>query len=447
MSNKSKIRWDKIAWKRVIPAAILILLVLYLIISLIVGLFKGGKGNSGTKDNSNGMTICSLNNKQTLQAVNGEDKTHVVVMKDYNFYGENLNIYNGVYDRNNLNTISNIGDSFELVDLCSDKKYSFDIEDKVDGQINLGQLDAGFYAVYIKSGDKISRVYMDRTILTNNTLYTVTRNGTRKKVELLANKTLFDGNKATESLLDQPYLYIRVTEEPASSTETGLDSDYDIVISIAPSLTQDGISLVGEEEWGIVEAKELWDVATELKNKLAEKGIKAKVLKDAYDASFEDGGSFYGINGTVDKAYKSGAKYFIFLDMAVWDGGIGTYYSGFSKGSFAASIHKKLVNIELLRDTQISASEISAGANESLGKFDEEYEIREAGGKVLGAGTYSETSKANESFAANSIYGINTVKIVTNNIKSSGSTDTFKEKKLEIAGAIADGIMEYLTNN
>ena len=101
----------------------------------------------------------------------------------------------------------------------------------------------------------------------------------------------------------------------------------------------------------------------------------------------------------------------------------------------------------MLRDTQISASEISAGANESLGKFDEEYEIREAGGKVLGAGTYSETSKANESFAANSIYGINTVKIVTNNIKSSGSTDTFKEKKLEIAGAIADGIMEYLTNN
>lgn len=437
MANRKSIRWNRIAWKRVVPAGILILLLFYLFISLIVGLLKGGTGK-----NSSDFTICSLNGKQTLQAVKKEDRTHSVLVKDFNFYGESLNLYSEPYNRNDIASVSFEGDKFVLVDLCTDKKFEFEIGALIDSQINLGQLEAGFYSVYLKSGDQMNRVYLDRTLLSNNTIYTVSRNASRFKIELLANRTLFDNAKSSESVLDQPYLYLKVTEEPASSEVAS--NDYDIAISIAPALIRGGVSLVGEQNYGITEAKELWDVAEELKSKLEEAGLKVRICKDSYDVPFNDGGSYYGLNGVLDKAYSSKAKYFIYLDMGVWDGGTGTFYSHFAAGNLARTIHGKLMDIGLFSDSHLIRSAVDTGDYPELGKFDDEYEIREAGGIATGAGTYSDVSAANAPFAAENIFGLNTVKIVTNNIKSKGSTDTFKEKKAEIATAIYDGLMEYL---
>lgn len=432
MAKGKKIRWDRIAWKRVIPAGILLFLALYFVISLIVGLFS-------RPSTSDIYTICNLSGKQTLKAIGKEDRSNAVVVKDYNFYGENLNLWTEAYDRNSLDTISFAGDSYVLVDLCSNRTHEFEISSAVDGQIDLSKLESGFYAVYVKQGDKASRVYVDHTILNKNVIYTVTRNATRTRVELIANRKQFDSVKSKESVLDQPYLYLKVTEEAASSVD-GAEDNYDVVISIAPALTMDKISLVGEKQYGITEAKELWDVAQELKTKLQEQGLKVRILKDAYDAPYNNGGAFYGTDGVLNRAYDSGARYFIYLDMGTWDGETGTYHSSFAAGSLAESIHNELVNIGLMKSSQFKASNTDK-ANGSF--YDEDYEIREAGGIVLGAGTYSDASAANMDFAGENIYGINTVKIVTNNVRSQSGVNTWKAKKDQIAQAICDGIMKY----
>ena len=433
MAKNSRKAIRKIAWKRVIPAGILLILAVYFVISLIVSLFTGGK-------NTDIYTICSLNGKQTLKAVGAEDRENVILVKDYNFYGENLNIYSSAYDRNSLDEISFTGDSYVLADLCSSKTYEFEISAAVDGQIDLAKLEAGFYAVYLKQGETVSRVYLDRTILNNNIIHTVTHGSIRKKIEVIANRKQFDSVDAKQSVLDQPFVYIKVTEEPVSA-ETAV-TDYDIVISLAPSLTMDHVSLVGEQANGITEASELWNVAIELRDKLQEKGYKVMVLKDSYNAAYTAGGAFYGIGGTLDKAYGSGAKYFIFLDMGVWGGETGVWHSGFAEGAMAASIFEELQNIGLLKEGQVNPSSLDTTAT---GSYDEDYEIREAGGKVLGAGTYSEASQSNASFAADNIKGIETVKIVTTNITDSSSVSLWNEKKSQVADAIIRGIEKYYT--
>ncbi|MBR0386096.1 MAG: hypothetical protein IJI05_06095 [Erysipelotrichaceae bacterium] len=433
MAKKSKIRWNRIAWKRVIPAGILLILVLYFIISLIVGLFTGGKS-------SNIYTVCNLNGKQTLKAVGQEDHSSVTLVKDYKFYGEHLNFYVESYDRSSLETVIPQADSIVLADLCSNKQYEFEMQSAVDGQIDLAQLTPGFYAVYLKSGEKLSRIYLDRTILTNNVIHTVTRKSLRTRVEIIANRKQFDSPEARQSVLDQPYVYLKVTEEAVSS-DTAADIDYDIVISIAPALTMDHISLVGDSGNGITEAEELWSVATELKNTLAENGYKVKMLKDAYNAPYLSGGAFYGTDGVLNRAYDSKAKYFIYLDMGIWGGEVGVYHSGFALGKLSESIFGELNTIGLLNGQQLTASSLESTNH---GTYDEDYEIREAGGVVLGAGTYSETSVANSGFAGHNIYGIETVKIVTTDITDASSVSLWREKKSQVAQAIYRGIASYL---
>ena len=438
MANKksSSIRWDRIAWKRVIPALVLLLLVIYLIISLIVGLFHREK----TPDI---YTIGNMNAKQTLQAVQNEKRDDPVLIKDYNFYGESLNLFyeNYVKGDNQINLSDQTVTLIDMID--NNNKASFEISrNNIDNQINLGNLKEGFYSVYINDGSKDQRVYFDHTLVTNNTMYTVTRNNSRMVVEMIANKKLFDAADAEESVLDQAYLYIKVTKEEADKDGNTTNNDYDVVIMSSPALTERGVSVVGEEANGLVEGEELYNVAEQLVAILKEKGLRVQNLKPGagYDAHL-----FYGEGGLAHDAYKSKAKYFIYLDMTNLDYERGTIYSGYSSGTMPKYLHDKLMEIGLFAsENYLYASELYPGVAEDPSYFDGEYEIRETGGTVLGAAKYSESSAENASFAANNIYGINTVKICTTNIYATYSVNEWNNCKDKVAQAIADGFLEYL---
>ncbi len=440
MAKKSTgIPWNKIAWKRVIPLAVLLLLIIYLILSLFISAISPKKPDN----KGNSFTLCSLNAKQTKQAIENEDRANPVAVVDYNFYGESLNLYYASYDRNMETSQTMDGQKVALIDMCSDKKYEFDISKYVDSQITLGQLQPGFYSVYVVKGETYSRVYMGRNLTSNNTITTVTRNNERMKVELIANKKLFDEENATESVLDQPYLYIKVTKVETSA-EAVENTDYDIVVFSAPALTETGVSTVGEADNGIVEADELFAVAQEIVQQLTDKGLRVKLLKDQADVST----MYYGNGGIANQAYNSKAKYMIYLDMTNLDYEIRTLHTAYSDDRFAAPIFAKLKGIGLYtEDYQNDYADRGTGDNEALGVFDTEYEIRELGGIVLGAGTYSTSSAVNASFAAKSVYGINTLKICTTNIWSASSVATWNEKKASVATAVVDGVMEYLSNN
>ena len=439
----------KIAWKRVIPLSVLALLVIYLVLSLLVSLiFQPGSGEKPDKKNNDTskVTICSLNAKQTTKALENEDRENVVEVKDYNFYGESLNLYYDTYSRQTYKSNSLAGEKIVLIDMCSDKKISFDISSNVDSQINIGKLEPGFYSVYIQSGaegaETYTRVFASHAITSNNIIYSVLRNGERLRVQIVADKTYFDGEKDTESKLDKAYMYLNVTSEKA---EEATSTDYDIVIATAPALLRNDVSTVGENYNGIVEAEELWAVAQQIVDELNSKGYRVKMLKDSYDENI----LYYGNNGVAYKAYKSNAKYFIYLDMTNYDADMGVKYTGYSAGNLAASIYDKLVSIGLYdgnRNYELYPCTQEEGNDPALGMFDIEYEIRELGGVVTGAGQYSETSQINASFASKNIYGVNTIKIVTTNIYDSSNVARWNERKEAIANAIIEGLEAYLNN-
>ncbi len=422
-TKKKKLR---IKWKTAVPALICLILFVYLCVSLLVGLFTAsGKDIDIYK-------IGNLSGKKTLEVVNREDRQNPVLVKDYNFYGESLNLYFDTYSQTIKNSETLNGKDVVLKDLLNDKNViKFEkMTAKIDNQIRLENIPDGFYALYLQEGDTTSRLYYNSVISYDNIIYTVRRNGNSKKVELIGDKTLFDSDK-NKDVLDNNYLYLKVT-----TVNDEENKQYDIAISTAPALVYEGVSLEGVEENGIVEAQELYDIAQKIKTSLEQKGLKIIILKDEYNQDI----SFYGTGGVLNKAYNSKAKYMLHLDMDEY-GNKSLLYSSYSSGLLAKAVFN-----DLFKDTTIYPSneylQQCALADDNIN--DLQYEIREAGGVVLAAGTYSESSQKNFSFAGNNKFGIDTIQIITTNINDDVDVAAWQQNKEKVAAAIVQGICDFL---
>ena len=427
---KNAIDWKRLNWKRVIPLLVLIFLIFYLLISLIVGLLT-------KKPTPEIYKICNLNSKKTLQVIQKEDRNNPVVLNDYNFYGESINLYYKSYDRNMPSSDTLGGEMLALVDLCTGTETKFDITDKVDGGIQISQLKDGFYSVYSVVNENYRRVYMPTNIYVNNTAYSVTRDGKRIKAELIANTAQFDAEGQTESVLDRSYLYIKVTSEEV--TEATID--YDVAIITAPALLQTNVSLDGEHANGIIEGVELWAVAETVRDKLEAEGLKVRIAKDAHNEQI----LYYGEGGLANRIYSGNNKYAIMLDMTTANSEVNAIYSAYSSDKFAAPMYRRLAELGFYKEdgSQLKASS-SATSKDDGTRYDSDWEVRELGGKVLGAGSYSETSRKNASFSADSIFGVNAVKLTVLNIKDAEAVGRWKESRDAIANAIAEGILETI---
>ncbi|MGI6608859.1 MAG: hypothetical protein ACOX1F_07835 [Erysipelotrichaceae bacterium] len=418
----------KIKWHVAIPAFIALIVCSYLLITLLISLFT-------PKDNLDIYTIGNLTGKKTLEIVKNEDRSNPILLKDYNFYGESLNLYFESYEDGIAKSDTLNGKSVVLKDMInSNNVITFnDLTRDVDNQVSLYELKPGFYSLYIVDGNTTYRAYYQSVLSYNNTFYTVTRNGKNYKVEIIADKQLFDEvnsdkRKPLVDVLDQNYIYINVTvaeEYP----------QYDIALSTSPALTMTGISLVGEKVGDFIEAEQVYELALKIKAQLEAKGLKVLILKDEYGQNIQ----YYGKEGILDKAYKSGVKYMLHLDMDIY-GNTGIMYANRSSGELAKNIFKYI-----MEDTNIYPDEkylykCDAGDN---GVTDLQYEIREAGGAALSAGTFSESSKTN-TFALNNKYGINTIQIVTTNMSDHKEISLWKNQKDKVADAIVKGILEYL---
>jgi N-acetylmuramoyl-L-alanine amidase len=395
---------------------------------MIVGLFT-------PKDNYDIYTIGNYNGKKTLEIINEEDRSNPILIKDYNFYGESLNLYFESYgdDITKSNTLN--GKTVVLKDLINTNNVITlgDLTRDVDNQIDLSKLTPGFYSLYIVDGDVTYRAYYQSVLSYNNTFYTVSRYNKNYKIEIIADKQLFDEvntdkRKPLVDVLDQNYIYIKVTvaeEYP----------QYDIAISTSPALTMTGISLVGEEIGDFVEAEQMYELALKVKAELEAKGLKVLILKDEYDQDIQ----YYGKGGTLEKAYKSGAKYMIHLDMDYY-GNTGIMFANRSSGRLAKAIFN-----HIFEDTNIFHNEnyLFKCDVDDNGVTDLQYEIREAGGVALSAGTFSESAQTN-TFAFNNKYGIDTIQIVTTNMSDGEEISLWNQQKDKVASAIVKGILEYL---
>lgn len=419
----------KIKWKNVILAALCLILFLYLIISLLISLF------SGTNKDVDIYKIADFSGNKTLQIINSEDRSNSIEVKDYGFYGESLDLYFSNYSLSMPKNDTLNGKTVVLKDLIDDKNIiTFEnLTNEIDNQIKLDELKDGFYSIYLQNGEVLSRLFYSSVLSYDNVFYTVRRDGQIKKIELIADKSLFDYQKKKETVnvLDNNYLYLKVSTVAADQS-----SQYDIAISTAPALVYDGVSLTGVEDNGIVESEQLYQLALDIKAQLESKGLKVLLIKDTHDQDI----AFYGNGGVLNKAYSSKAKLFIHLDMDEY-GDKAVLYSSKSSSQLASAIFTGLMNDCNIyeNDQYLLASSLTEDGNN-----DAQFEIREAGGKLLAAATYSENSQNNKSFAYDNRYGMNAVDVILTNINEADDVANFLNNKDKIVTSIVSGICSYL---
>lgn len=419
----------KIKWKNVILAALCLILFLYLIISLLISLF------SGSNKDVDIYKIADFSGNKTLQIINSEDRSNSIEVKDYSFYGESLDLYFSNYSLSMPKSDTLNGKTVVLKDLIDDKNIiTFEnLTNEIDNQIKLDELKDGFYSIYLQNGEVLSRLFYSSVLSYDNVFYTVRRDGQIKKIELIADKSLFDYQKKKETVnvLDNNYLYLKVSTVAADQS-----SQYDIAISTAPALVYEGVSLTGVEDNGIVESEQLYQLALDIKAQLESKGLKVLLIKDTHDQDI----AFYGNGGVLNKAYSSKAKLFIHLDMDEY-GDKAVLYSSKSSSQLASAIFTGLLNDCNIyeNDQYLLASSLTEDGNN-----DAQFEIREAGGKLLAAATYSENSQNNKSFAYDNRYGMNAVDVILTNINEADDVANFLNNKDKIVTSIVSGICSYL---
>ena len=419
----------KIKWKNVILAALCLILFLYLIISLLISLF------SGSNKDVDIYKIADFSGNKTLQIINSEDRSNSIEVKDHGFYGESLDLYFSNYSLSMPKNDTLNGKTVVLKDLIDDKNIiTFEnLTNEIDNQIKLDELKDGFYSIYLQNGEVLSRLFYSSVLSYDNVFYTVRRDGQIKKIELIADKSLFDYQKKKETVnvLDNNYLYLKVSTVAADQS-----SQYDIAISTAPALVYEGVSLTGVEDNGIVESEQLYQLALDIKAQLESKGLKVLLIKDTHDQDI----AFYGNGGVLNKAYSSKAKLFIHLDMDEY-GDKAVLYSSKSSSQLASAIFTGLLNDCNIyeNDQYLLASSLTEDGNN-----DAQFEIREAGGKLLAAATYSENSQNNKSFAYDNRYGMNAVDVILTNINEADDVANFLNNKEKIVTSIVSGICSYL---
>ena len=419
----------KIKWKNVILAALCLILFLYLIISLLISLF------SGSNKDVDIYKIADFSGNKTLQIINSEDRSNSIEVKDYSFYGESLDLYFSNYSLSMPKSDTLNGKTVVLKDLIDDKNIiTFEnLTNEIDNQIKLDELKDGFYSIYLQNGEVLSRLFYSSVLSYDNVFYTVRRDGQIRKIELIADKSLFDYQKKKETVnvLDNNYLYLKVSTVAADQS-----SQYDIAISTAPALVYEGVSLTGVEDNGIVESEQLYQLALDIKAQLESKGLKVLLIKDTHDQDI----AFYGNGGVLNKAYSSKAKLFIHLDMDEY-GDKAVLYSSKSSSQLASAIFTGLLNDCNIyeNDQYLLASSLTEDGNN-----DAQFEIREAGGKLLAAATYSENSQNNKSFAYDNRYGMNAVDVILTNINEADDVANFLNNKDKIVTSIVSGICSYL---
>ena len=419
----------KIKWKNVILAALCLILFLYLIISLLISLF------SGSNKDVDIYKIADFSGNKTLQIINSEDRSNSIEVKDHGFYGESLDLYFSNYSLSMPKNDTLNGKTVVLKDLIDDKNIiTFEnLTNEIDNQIKLDELKDGFYSIYLQNGEVLSRLFYSSVLSYDNVFYTVRRDGQIKKIELIADKSLFDYQKKKETVnvLDNNYLYLKVSTVAADQS-----SQYDIAISTAPALVYEGVSLTGVEDNGIVESEQLYQLALDIKAQLESKGLKVLLIKDTHDQDI----AFYGNGGVLNKAYSSKAKLFIHLDMDEY-GDKAVLYSSKSSSQLASAIFTGLMNDCNIyeNDQYLLASSLTEDGNN-----DAQFEIREAGGKLLAAATYSENSQNNKSFAYDNRYGMNAVDVILTNINEADDVANFLNNKDKIVTSIVSGICSYL---
>ncbi|MFI3284196.1 MAG: N-acetylmuramoyl-L-alanine amidase [Erysipelotrichaceae bacterium] len=412
----------KIAWKR-------IFVMITLILGISVGHYLYQDYNTQISQDSYG--ICGWNNIDTRKNI--ENPIYTYEVKDYLFYGETLNLYSEEYQLNVDDYF--YGKSLTLVDICSGEKSVYIMDRTIDGQIPLEVLEEGTYAIYLNQDVDMYQLYFSKEM--SDTIYTVTRNGENYRIYLFADENRFN-DEDEDPFLEENFLYIEVSKEELP------EDTYDVIIDAGHSSMDSGWSVdYGYESNGLIESEETYSLAILLKEDLEALGLKVLLTRNEISDVIDS----YDLDGRLYLGYMANAKYYFDIQ---GNGSVGTYYGGtqviyssFSSNNLASTIYQTIVNNTSLyaSNSYSSTGPVASGLSDG---YDGRMMIRESGGRILGAGTFSEASATNAFFNKESRFGMQAITIEYFYLTNPIDVEIWNNEIESIAQATADGFARYL---
>lgn len=421
----------RLKWRVLIPSFILLVLLGYILFN---ALFPKQLEVMGT-----GLTICDYSYTQTQTTLHARQYSEVLEIKDYLYYGETLNLFNAIYDHQNADYF--IGKTLKLRNICDDNEWVYMLGRNVDEQIPLENLPNGFYEVFIVDNLVEKRLVSEDELY--DVFYTVRRDGFGKRIDLIGDEDLVKGIEENVSILDDHYFFIQVRDADPIETE----EIYDVFIDPAHNTTSWNVTDRGRSVDDLVEADELFKIAEALKAKLEAQGLKVMLSRETMDATINQ----YGVDGRLYKAYQSNAKHYLELNLNFTTNkdtrGSRVIYSSYSSNRFATAIFKALMNTNGLvpygRNTTSNIAGVVAASRFS--GLDAYPSIREAGGRILVAGTISDLAiEQNSSFNKEERKGIQSLSLELFFISNSLDTTVYRTQFDAMVDNIAKGYLKAL---
>lgn len=425
-------RKSKLKWRVLIPSFILVFLGIYILYNM---LFPKELLLEETS-----FVICDYSQTKTQSVLNELKYDDTVELNDYLFYGETLNIYNATY--NNSVPDFFIGKTIILRNVCDSNEWVYMLGKNADEQIPLENLPVGFYEVFVVDSLKEKRVITSDQLY--DEFYTVRRNGTSKKVDLVSDNDLIKIDNDNTPIMDKNYFFIRIIEQTPEEENPEI---YDVYIDPAHNTESFNYVDKGRTVEELVEADELYRIAAAVKEKLELKGLKVLLSRDSEETVINQ----YGVDGRLYKAYEANVKHYIELNLNFTTNtdirGSRIIYSSYSTNKFATALFKSFIQTSGLvpygRDTSSNiAGVVSSSRYNNLDSYPV---IREAGGRILTAGTISELAiELNSEFNKDERKGIQSVSLELFFISSPLDVSVYQNEFDQMTTNIANGYLKYL---
>lgn len=378
-------------------------------------------------------SVCDYNLTQAQNKLKTLHYEETITLSEHLYYGETLNLYQNPFQLGSTDPL--VGKTIILYDMCSGKELVYLLESSIDRQIPLDTLPEGFYEVFVLENLTKKRLIAADGLY--DEFYTLRRHdGLGMEIELVADQNLIESPYEDRPVLDKPYLFLRVIKKQVPALI------YDIVIDPSQNQRTDD---EGYQKGDFVESRALFESAQLLKTKLETYGLRVQVLRNADEIV-----NRYGQRGRMDRAYTSRAKYYIALDLNVStslvDKGARIIYSYYTTNRFATAV---LDGVLLTDDLTIygvgtAGNKLGVVRGRVIDFFDVNGDIRESGGKILGAGQYSEDAQLNAGFAADNRFGMQAVLLDLGFITNPADFTIYTTQQDTLISNIAIGLADYL---
>ena len=425
-------RRSKLKWRVIIPSFILIVLSGYILFNL---LFP-----KELLIDTPSFVICDYSYTKTQSVLNElvyEDK---IELKDYLFYGETLNIYNNIYDINQADYF--IGKTIKLRNICDNSEWVYMLGKNADEQIPLENLPNGFYELFVVDSLKEKRLITSSELY--DEFYTVRRNGLNKKIDLISDKDLLKDKEDSLPIMDENYFFIQVTDQTLENDNSEV---YDVYLDAAHNTESYNFVDKGRTVNNLVEANELYRITLAVKEKLEEKGLKVLLARENEDSVINQ----YGIDGRLYKAYQADVKHYIEFNLNFTTNeetrGSRIIYSSYSSNKFATALFKSFISTPGLvpYGRQTSTNIAGVVASSRYNNLDSYPVIREAGGRILSAGTISDLAiEQNSEFNKDERKGIQSVSLEVFFISSPLDVNVYQNEFDQMVNNIVNGYLKYL---